>query len=97
MDTASHQIAALRNRPNRMAWALWVWLQSHNATIEQLAAFLGGSGPSLERLALATRPQPGMDWDDDVEIIAISLRLNSTRLRSLLLEVEAPRERELGA
>jgi hypothetical protein len=80
-----------------MASALWFWLHLHNATIEQLAGFLGSSDTALERLARATRPRPGPDWDDDVEIIAISLRLRSQALRSLLLEADAPREREFGA
>ena len=97
MDAASHQIAALRNRPDRMASALWAWTEQHNATLEQLAAFLDSTSAILERLALATRPRPGPDWEDDVEIIAISLHLRCEALRSLLLEADGAHERAYGA
>jgi hypothetical protein len=97
MDAASHQIAALRNRPDRMASALWAWIEHHNATLEQLAAFLGSTDATLERLALVTRPRPGPDWEDDVEIIAISLHLQSAALRTLLLETDGAHERAFGA
>jgi hypothetical protein len=96
MQTATYLITAMRDRPDRMASALWAWLQRHNKTSEQLAEFLGCAPATLERLAMAARPHPGDDWEVDVEIIAISLRLRHAALRLLLEEAEQPFEREFG-
>ena len=97
MEAATHFIAAMRDRPDRIASALWACLQRHGQSVEDLAATLGCTAQALERLALVPLPQPGIDWDDDVEIIEISLRLRRGALRALLLDDEAPAERELGA
>ena len=97
MEAATHFIAAMRDRPDRIASALWFWLHRHGRPVEDLAATLGCTAAALERLAMVPLPQPGTDWDDDVEIIEISLRLRRGALRALLLENEAPAERELGA
>jgi hypothetical protein len=97
MEAATHLIAAKRARPDRVASALWLWLDRHEQTVEQLTAFLDCSPTTLERLAMVRRPQPGPDWEVDVEIIAISLHLRHEALRALLLEADQPREREFGA
>ena len=97
MDAATYLIAAMRDRPDRIAWALWEWLRRASRSTQELAVFLGCTLPALERLALVPRPQPGADWDDDVTIIEISLRLRHGSLRAILSEVEAPSEREYGA
>jgi hypothetical protein len=97
MDAAAHLLMAMRDRPDRMASALWDWLQQYHWTIEQLTAYLDCSTATLERLALVPRPRPGADWEDDVEIIAVSLRLNHDALRAILGEHEASAAREFGA
>jgi hypothetical protein len=97
MDAATYLIAAMHDRPDRVASALWLWLERHDQTIEQLAAYLDCSASTLERLALVRRPLAGLDWEVDVEIIAISLRIRHEALRALLLEANQPREREFGA
>ena len=97
METATHLIAAIHDRPDCVASALWLWLERHEQTIEQLAEYLDCPPLALERLAMVRRPQPGSDWDVDVEIIAISLRLPHEALRTLLLEADRPQEREFGA
>ncbi len=97
MEAATHLIAAMHNRPDRVASALWLWLQRHEQTTRQLADYLDCSPSTLERLAMVKQPQPGPDWDVDVEIIAISLRLPHEALRTLLLEANQPQEREFGA
>jgi hypothetical protein len=97
MDAARHMIAAMCQRPDRVASALWEWLLRHSCPTEKLAGMLGCSASTLERLALVPLPRPGEDWDDDVEIIEISLRLRRGSLRALLQEVAQPRVREYGA
>jgi hypothetical protein len=97
MDAAAHLIMAMRDRPDRIASALWDWLQRYDWNTNQLAAYLACSTTTLERLALAPRPQLGADWDDDIEIIAVSLQLNHDALRTILGENIAPAARELGA
>lgn len=97
MEAATHLIAAMHNRPDRVASALWRWLERDQRTIAQLADYLDCPPSTLGRLAMVKRPQPGPDWDVDVEIIAISLRLPHEALRALLLEANQPQEREFGA
>src|SRR5262249_19573537 len=97
MDAAAHLISAVRDRPDRIASALWGWLQRYNWNTQQLADYLACSTTMLERLALVSRPRPGADWEDDIEIIAIPLRLNHDALRAILSEDEAPAARQLGA
>ena len=97
MDAAAHLILAMRDRPDRCASVLWNWLQRYDWKTEQLTDYLGCSTTTLERLALVPRPRPGSDWDDDIEIIAVSLRINHAALRTILGEHEAPAARELGA
>jgi hypothetical protein len=97
METATHLIAAMHDRPDRVASALWLWLERHEQAIEQLVEYLDCSPATLERLAMVKRPQPGLDWEVDVEIIAISLRLRHEALRRLLFEADRPQEREFGA
>jgi len=96
MQSSTYLITAMRDRTDRVASALWLWLQRHNQTSEQLAKWLGCSLEMLERLAMVARPQPGDYWEVDVEIIAISLRLRHDPLRTLLSEAEQPFEREFG-
>lgn len=96
MEAATHLIAALHARPDRVASALWFWLERYEQTIEQLTEYLDCSPTILERLAMVRRPQLGPDWDVDVEIIAISLHLRHEALRVLLLEADELREREFG-
>lgn len=97
MQAATYLISAMHDRPDRMASALWIWMIQHQRTAEQLAQHLGCDASVLERLAMVTRPQPGPDWEVDVEIIAISLRLRHSALHDLLCEADHPREREFGA
>ena len=97
MDAATHLIAAMRDRPDRIAFVLWNWLQRDKRTIEQLCAYMGCNATTIERLALVAMPRPGPDWDDDVEIIAFSLRLHHNALRAILQEAEPPNAREIGA
>jgi hypothetical protein len=97
MQAATYLINAMHDRPDRMASALWIWMQQHQRNAEQLAQHLGCDASGLERLAMATRPHIGPDWEVDVEIIAISLRLRHSALRDLLAEADQPREREFGA
>jgi hypothetical protein len=97
MDAATHMIAAMRERSDRIASALWFWLQQHDCTTKDLAEALDCSLETVERLALVPLPQSGEDWEDDVEIIEISLRLRRGALRALLLDVSAPHAREFGA
>jgi hypothetical protein len=97
MDSATHLIVAMHDRLDRIASALWVWLQQHQWNTEQLMQYLGCSSTTLERLALVPRPRPGADCDDDIEIIALSLRINHAALRAILGEHTAPAEREFGA
>ena len=97
MNAAAHLLMAMHDRPDRMASALWDWLQRYHWTIEQLKAYLACSTATLERLALVPRPRPGADWDDDIEIIAVSLYLNHEALRTILGENEASAAREFGA
>jgi hypothetical protein len=87
----------MHNRLDRIASALWAWLQEHNWDTEQLARYLGCSSATLERLALVPRPRPGADRDDDIEIIAVSLHINHAALRAILGEHGATAEREFGA
>jgi hypothetical protein len=88
---------AMRDRPDRIASALWNWLQRYEANIERLTTYLACSTATLERLALVPQPRPGLDWDDDIEIIAVSLHLNHDALRAILEEHTAPAAREFGA
>ena len=97
MDAAAYLIMAMHDRPDRIASALGDWLQQHEWNNEQLIHYLKCSTATLERLALVLRPRPGADWDDDIEIIAISLHIDHTALRAILSAHEAPAERELGA
>jgi hypothetical protein len=97
MDAAAHLIMAMRDRPERIASALWDWLQQHSWDTEHLTDYLDCATATLERLALAPRPRPGADWEDDIEIITISLPINHTALRMLLSEHESPASREFGA
>jgi hypothetical protein len=97
MDAVAHLIMALHHRPDRIASALWHWLEQRDWTTRQLADYLGCTAATLERLALVPRPRPGPDWEDDVEIIAVSLQLNHDALRALLLLAAMPAEREFGA
>lgn len=97
MDAAAHLIMAMRDRPDRIASALWDWLQHYDWNTKQLTAYLACSTATLERLALVPRPRPGADLDDDIEIIAVSLHLNHEALRAILGENAAPAARELGA
>lgn len=97
MDAVTHLIAAMHDRPDRVAWALWSWLQRHRRSTKDLADLLGCGAMTLERLALVPMPCSGDDWDDDVEIIEISLRLHHGALRALLQEDKTPSEREYGA
>jgi hypothetical protein len=59
--------------------------------------YLNCSSTMLERLALMPRPRPGTDWDDDIEIIAVSLRINHAALRMILGKNETTASREYGA
>ena len=79
MDAAAHLIMAMHDRLDRIASALWDWLQRHEWNTEQLTDYLDCSTATLERLALVPRPRPGADWDDDIEIIAVSLHINHMR------------------
>ena len=97
MDTAAHLIMAMHDRLDRIASALWNWLQQHEWNSEQLTEYLDCSSTTLERLALVPRPHPGADWDDDIEIIAVSLHINHAALRAILSENPTPSEREVGA
>ncbi len=97
MDTTAHLIMAMHDRLDRIASALWDWLQQHEWNTTQLTEYLDCSSTTLERLALVPRPRPGADCDDDIEIIAVSLRINHAALRTILGENEAPAEREFGA
>ena len=97
MDAAAHLIMAMHDRPERIGSALWEWLQWHHWSTGQLTEYLDCTTATLERLALVSRPQPGTDWDDDVEIIAVSLRLDHYALRTILQGAETPAEREYGA
>jgi hypothetical protein len=97
MEAATYLIAAMHGRRDRLASALWLWLERHEQTTAQLAEYLTCSPSTLERLAMVRRPLPGPDWDVDVEIIAISLRLSHAALRALLFEADQPQERVFGA
>jgi hypothetical protein len=97
MDAAAYLIMAMQDRPDRIASALGDWLQQHEWNTEQLLHVLACSAATLERLALISRPRPGADWDDDIAIIAISLRINHAALRAILSDHEAPASREFGA
>jgi hypothetical protein len=97
MDAAAYLIMAMHDRPDRIASALGDWLQQHEWNTEQLIHYLKCSTATLERLALVSRPRLGADWDDDIEIIAISLHINHTALRTILSEHESPASREFGA
>jgi hypothetical protein len=97
MDAVTHLIAAMRDRPDRIASALWGWLQRYGFATDQLVACLGCEPSTLERLALVPLPRPGADWEDDVEIIEISLHLRPRALRALLQEMQEPHAREYGA
>jgi hypothetical protein len=97
MDAAAHLILAMRDRPDRIASALWEWLQRYQSNTAQLIMYLECSTATLERLALVPQPRPGADWDDDIEIIAVSLHLNHDALRAILEEHAAPAAREFGA
>src|SRR5689334_17301334 len=97
MDAVGHLIMAMHDRSDRIAAALWDWLQQHGWTTRQLAEFLGCTTTTLERLALVARPQDGTDWEDDVEIITVSLRLDHDALRAILQAANMPAEREYGA
>jgi hypothetical protein len=97
MDAAAHLIMAMHERHDRIASALWNWLQRHEWNTEQLTDFLGCSTATLERLALVLLPRLGADWDDDIEIIAVSLRINHAALRMILGEREVISAREFGA
>jgi hypothetical protein len=97
MDSATHLIVAMHHRLDRIASALWAWLQQHDGNTDQLMHYLGCSSATLERLALVPRPRPGADWDDDIEIIALSLHINHAALRAILGGHTAPAEREFGA
>ena len=97
MDAAAYLIMAMQDRPDRIASALGDWLQQHDWNTEQLLRYLTCSTATLERLALVLRPRPGADWDDDIEIIAISLHINLTALRAILSEHQVPAAREFGA
>ena len=97
MDAAAHLIMAMRDRPDRIASALWKWLQLCQWDTEQLTVFLDCSTATLERLALVPQPRQGTDWDDDIEIIAVSLHLNHAALRTILEQHVAPAAREYGA
>jgi hypothetical protein len=97
MDAAAYLIMAMHDRPDRIASALGDWLQQHDWNTEELIHYLKCSTATLERLALVSRPRPGADWDDDIEIIAVSLRINHTALRVILNVQESPAARELGA
>ena len=97
MDSATHLIMAMRDRIDRIASALWDWLQHHECTTAQLAEYLDCSSLTLERLALVPRPRPGADCDDDIEIIAVSLHINHSALRAILKDQDLPAAREFGA
>src|SRR5215210_3757788 len=97
MDSGAHLIMAMHDRVDRIASALWDWLRQHEWNSEQLTAYLDCSSVTLERLALVTRPHPGADCDDDIEIIALSLHINHAALRTILGEQEPPAAREFGA
>jgi len=97
MDAAAHLIMAMHNRPDRIASALWDWLQQHEWNSEQLTDYLDCSTAMLERLALVPRPRPGADCDADIEIIAVSLHINHTALRLILGKHESLAAREFGA
>jgi hypothetical protein len=97
MDSAAHLIMAMHDRGDRIASALWDWLQQHEWNSEQLTAYLDCSSATLERLAWVPRPHPGADWDDDIEIIAVSLHINHGALRMILGQNKAPSAREVGA
>lgn len=97
MDAAAHLIMAIHDRHDRIASALWNWLQRYHWMTEQLTDYLDCPTATLERLALVLRPRPGEDWDDDIEIIAVSLHINHAALRTILGENETPAAREFGA
>ena len=97
MDAAAYLIMAMQDRPDRIASALGDWLEQHEWNTELLLHYLTCSTATLERLALVLRPRLGADWDDDIEIIAVSLRINHAALRNILGEHEALAARELGA
>jgi hypothetical protein len=97
MDSAAHLIMAMRDRPDRIASALWKWLYQYQWDTEQLTTYLACSIATLERLALVPQPRQGTDWEDDIEIIAVSLHLNHAALRSILEHHTAPAAREFGA
>ncbi|MEO7910193.1 MAG: hypothetical protein ABIV47_11130 [Roseiflexaceae bacterium] len=97
MDAATHLIVAMHDRLDRVASALWDWLEEYEWNSEQLTAYLDCSPTTLERLAWVARPHTGADWDDDIEIIALSLHINHAALRTILGENVTPSEREVGA
>ncbi len=97
MDAAAHLITAMHDRPDRIASVLWDWLQQHDWNTKQLTDYLDCTTTTLERLALVALPHPGADWDDDIEIIAVSLHIHHAALQAILGENEAPAAREFGA
>ena len=97
MDATTHLIMAMHDRLDRIASALWDWLEQHEWNTTQLTEYLDCSAATLERLALVPRPRPGADRDDDIEIIAVSLRINHAALQAILNEQEVPAAREFGA
>ena len=97
MDAAAYLIMAMHDRPDRIASALGDWLKQHEWNTEQLIHYLKCSTVTLERLALVPRPRLGADWDDDIEIIAISLHISHSALRAILSEHAPATAREFGA
>jgi hypothetical protein len=97
MEAATYLIKAMHDRQDHIASALWNLLEQHEWNIEQLLEYLNCSTTALERLALMARPRLGADWNDDIEIIAISLHIDHAALRAILIESETPASREFGA
>jgi hypothetical protein len=85
-------LAALRDRPDCMASAMWAWLGRQHAAVEELAAALDCDIATLEKLAALPLPRSGPDQDGDIEIIAASLRLRHDTLRAVALGQSAVRE-----
>lgn len=96
-DNVDLLISALRSRTDLMASAMSEWLQRHQTQTGVLADFLGCDHTRLERLAMVRRPQPGPDQEDDIEIIAASLKLRSDALRSVICAHYATYVRERSA
>lgn len=86
MDESSvtRLIAELRYQPQLIAANLAAWMTAKSLSCTELMDWLSCNAQTLSRLAELKRPEPGPDYEGDVEIIAVSLRLSLTRLHAIL-------------